>query len=189
MTNVLKTCRSKKHGLPSNYFSTMVRMHGRSRQNALLVKSLFGCKIQNFRSNEKQRPKQKILGWKIGSTKSFIQVNNGQTLELVLDIFFNKISLLSGKYGDIVILSLCIKSIYLQKRVYIDIEKDENTYTEIVLSLRFRVYTICAKRIRLSEELYGAKSSCVIFSFQKYTLLCSLVSIAMTRKNRPAWPA
>jgi hypothetical protein len=68
--------------------------------------------------------------------------------------------LLGGKYVETgAILSL-------RKRIHISTEKDETLYTGMVLSLSCKSNTpFCAKRNQLTEKLYRAKTSCVIFSF------------------------
>ena len=71
VTNVLKTRRCEKQRI-ANYFSTMVcNARSIAAKCSIGGKSLLGCKIQKFRSDEKQLTKHEIHGNSDLQSRSF----------------------------------------------------------------------------------------------------------------------
>ena len=143
-------------------------MRKRSRQHGLSVKSLHGCKIQKVKP--KTRTKTKYLAYE----SDLESINRSRYCKT-----FSSKGICSVESSETdVILFLCIKSINLHR-------KDQTLYTGMVLSRRCKsIYRVCKKKSALRKKLYKAQSSCVIFYFLKYTLICPLVSIDATRKER-----
>ena len=85
------SCRSEKQRI-ANYFSNVAQStvdHSKMLDRSLSVKNSLQrrCKIQKFRSDEKQLTKTRNTRMKIGSPESLIQADKGQNSELVKSSF------------------------------------------------------------------------------------------------------
>ena len=197
MTSVLKTCRNEKHSLLPNSFATMVRKAVDLAQCSIGEKfsTVDGCKIQNFRSYEEQLTETQIKT----EIRSPVTHSYGQWAEIEVDNWV----VCPDKFAETLWFSLSFfqECISLQKRrhsvhgsgiistyqIYHEyIPHSQSKHSRSSVSTLKNIHYV-RKENDISSNLKNCtkqKLPCVIFTFLKYTLICSLASFDVMRTLR-----